>query len=49
MLSLRISLHAATIQRGVFQEGVQEKLRSDFQRTRRDRVAVKVGVVQMGR
>ena len=31
---------------GVFQEGGQEKLRSDFQRAR---VVVKVGVVQMGR
>jgi len=33
--------------RGVFQRWGQEKLRSDFQNTRMDRVAVKVGVVQM--
>src|SRR6218665_3883671 len=37
---------AATNQRG-FPNGGQEKLRSDFQNTRRDREAVKVGVVQM--
>src|SRR6218665_3408751 len=30
-----------------FSKGGQEKLRSDFQNTRRDRVAVKVGVVQV--
>ena len=40
---------AAMNQRGVFQEGDQEKLRSDFQGPEGDRVAVKVGVVQMGR
>ena len=38
---------AATNQREVFQRGGQEKLRSDFQNTRRDRVAAKVGVVQV--
>ena len=38
---------AATNQRGVSNRGGQEKLRSDFQNTRRDRVAVKVGVVQV--
>jgi len=47
----RLFTSAATNQRGVFQEGNQEKLRSDFQNTRREQstVAVKVGVIQMER
>ena len=44
--SASLFMSAETNQEGVFQRGVQEKLRSDFQNTRRDRVAVKVGVVQ---
>ena len=35
--------------KGFFQEGDEEKLRSDFEGPEWDRVAVKVGVVKMGR